>query len=389
MARRIAERNDLKLLELLEHLKAFLRPEIPDERNAAVLYTQALDVLGSCAHKGPEKGAYDAILWSNQAPSPEDLNTLTHFFEKHSEALDKGYQLLRDAAKRPECLFPSQADGAVAAGRGDMLKMATTCEVLRVRAIVQAHSGDARGASDTLASAMALARAVRTDPSLASEMIARSMEKMTADVLQQLPHLSTVALAGQLQDIEPEYVRRTNQHALLGAVHELVSTYLTAQNKLPSADPDKVGFNFGLPEAPTADDMKAFVDCTADIFPLLMRPYWEVRIETKALIDKYRLLPDEYVPYTRFILSGGWDRIGRSTAEAEARGIMLRMAVELERYRERKGAYPPALEALQGALWKDPFSGQSFVYQLQGAGFSLQTSGHPPGEQPVTWQAPQ
>ena len=80
-------------------------------------------------------------------------------------------------------------------------------------------------------------------------------------------------------------------------------------------------------------------------------------------------------------------QVKRAMVASEVRRAVLQVALEVERYRSRRGSYPQTLDALGVPLPLDPVTGGALEYRVEGDGILIQTSSAFRDREKTAWRS--
>ncbi|UCH34087.1 MAG: hypothetical protein JSV65_16270 [Armatimonadota bacterium] len=365
-------------------------PPVPDEENAAILYLQAFDTL--------ELPRDDDLLLSDLL-RPDVLDQRGDLRVQARQILARNaaaLRLLKQAAAKPRCRFPLDwhldpnqvvfpqfrdlracvrllaADAVIAAERGDADYAVASC---RAGVKMSEHVSREPLLIGFLTSVSVLATAVRSFPyvlerSSFDESTCRALFKDLADIecVDSLQKAMAVNACEALWSFEAARNQPGKIRELFGEASGIVdstfgralfSLYLSPGNLMRLREEfDYAGF------------LEAALHATAQPYRLGSH----ARLDAESRIERmprYFLIARTLGFVPTFAV--------RSRDEALARRNAMQVALALEAYHTKHGAYPDSLDALRSYpgwdLPKDPFSGKPFAYRRKGAGFVLYSWG--------------
>ena len=338
---------------LLDELRDFLLPPVLDEENAAILYAKALPLFDLPNPEGNAERAYNAII-EGKEPSSEGLALLRQWLASHAEAFAEGTRLLREGAKRPQCRFVPESEQGLGPDTSTVLQMQKACNLLSIQAFIGHLDGRSAEAGENVRAAWALARGGRTPPRIIYQMFGCALESIVFDSLLRDGIVDRLEVATFISQRDPSYGTEAWNRSLLGEVYGTSSVLLG-----PDGDPGQ------------ARELPVYIESIAEVLNLPASRYAEGQLQLKALARKYGKesqfdLPQGLIPMLY--------QVKRPMMTSEVRTAILQVAIEVERYRSRRGAYPQTLDALGVPLPVDPLTGGRFEYRLEGNQVLIQTS---------------
>ncbi len=383
LSRALHHGDEQAVRALLDRLRHLLLPPVPDERNAALLYLQALDTVKEIYPTGNERRSFDAIF-SGKDPGEGDLKTLREWFGRNADVLAKITPLLREAGERPECRFPTDAEWAMGAGMKVMVRMQMASQILVGQAALLRLDGDGAGAAESLRAALAMSRGMRSDPTLVSQMIASALEGVAFESAQREGSLGAPRIAAIVEALDPASIRGAFDRSLLGEVYGTVLEFQKWKAD-PAAVKDEA-LRAWVRGPLAAQDVSAYVDMISEFAAVFERPSAVGGAEIEALARKHGEAAPWYASLSKTQVNA-FPGVLRERASSEARVALLQTALELERYRAREGGYPAAFDALGVPPPRDPFTGQPFIYRREGGGFVLEIAGEVPKKERLVWRS--
>lgn len=382
LARALHSGDDSAARSIVERLRLLLSPPIPDDRNAAIPILKAVDFVGSLNPRGAESRAYLALL-TGKDPTDEEFAALRTWLSENATVGAGLTDLLLEAADRPQCRFPPDAERGMGMDGTLVPRLQRMAQFLLVQASIQGSDGKLEAAGENLRAALALSRAVHSDPSLLSQMAGCALDNVAWQTLQGGGLLAAPRVADTLAAMDPASLRESWNRAVLGeAVASAAS--LLAWKANPESAPDAQVREWAR-GAQGSSDVAAYVESLAEVHGLGGRPYPEIQAGLQGLAAKYGPTAPEYAALSRGMMPY-MPGILRAVGQSEARLAAIRAALELDAYRARRGAYPETLDAL-GTPPTDPLSGQRLVYRRDGTGFLLELPSDAPESQRVLWRS--
>jgi len=267
-------------------------------------------------------------------------------------------------------------------------------------ALVCGHEANYSEAVDDILAVLNLAGIVRDEPTLISQLSAMAIEAMACGAAK-----SALPAEGISSDLARKLVEYAGPTDLRGKFAS--SFFGEGIMELEAFDAIRTGL--------TADQLDAYDQLTgrpSALNDLLLRAYGSTfarpwlnmdeqtcadtiqRIAEIAGLPYYEALPRMHnmeeevgaLPRTRFlsrwvlrIVTPAFTRSTESQARVEAMRDLMRIGISVEQYHAIAGSFPTTLDAISpslgGSVPVDPFTGESYHYQLSGGSFLLYSVG--------------
>ncbi len=372
------------------HITEMAPPEVPTERNAAMLYEQAfalIDLLGENAT------TRIAALTEKPSLSPAELNEARTLVAQSVDAL----RLLREGAARPECRY--SVNYGIKPTSAILLphlpKMRLGVRLLGLSCEVQLSDGRPEAAAEDCVAALRLAKSARGEPILISQLVdiaANQLAQKRLAALLDRAELSPGTLAKFAAMPSETETRKRFQRTMQGdrcmgidtfqfILGKPSSTYAITGEE-PSFAKSTLFGAIGYIARPIfvadfvhyIDDMNRYVELAG--MPLRnAREGWkqkEAEIEADVRCSVFRR------PFSRLLIPALL-RAAESLECGIERDQIAALAVALRRFRMDRGQYPDALSALAPKYLPDVpadlFSGEPLKYRREGKGFLLYSVG--------------
>jgi len=357
---------------LLAELAKAVKPATPpDEKNAALLYKKAFDLLAAVKLDEKETALFMRDFDRNPL-APDEVEALRALVDKHKEA----FSLLRKAAAMPDCVFPINYEDGMAALLPHVAPTILATKYLRLESALCRMDGDTAGASGSTLAALALSRGIRNDSILISQLVGVVTQGIAAqDLMRAFDRDSPDAIA-LAAGLDPSSAREGLVRSLYTEITAAVGLFLHGDTSQMLGDDERRVFENPL----RLQDAAFYVDTMSKLIELSGRPYGEARAELEILERGYETAP-WYAYGTKLVLPA-LGRASRNIAQSESFFAKAKLAAALKNYRFQAGAYPASLEIL-GIPPRDPLTGEPFLYRREGAGFVLET----PGQPDFTWKS--
>jgi hypothetical protein len=366
-------------------------PEVPPERNAAVLYTQAFSLLDLMPKEFAKR--VGKFVGGKEPLNEAELAEARKLLEQAADAV----RLIREAAARPECRFPVKYDTQPVAGilLPHLAKLQSTSRLLELSCEVNLADGKADAAAEDCLAMLRVSRATWNEPLLITDLVelaglqlaATQMEK----VLDRSEPSASVLARFPSPPAEAE-VRERFQRAMRGERCFGIDAFQLILDK-PSMISQLAGETPPFGNRPLAwllvtlgrpviladfihylDDMDRYVEYAGT--PLRdARGRWTA-LAGEIAADRQRCFLSR--PISGMLLPAV-SRVAEAVEWGIARERVTHAGVALRRYRLEHGQYPDALDALVPQYLKappqDPFTRAGLVYRREGRGVVLYSIG--------------
>lgn len=363
--------------------------KVPSSENAAPLYESAFALLKSESVDGKTLEQSVADTAKEYAAQP-DLNATRAAFENAlvHPTFSQALELVEQATTRTQCNFNRQYDLGASLIVPHLNEMLAIGHILNAKALLLAHRGEPQQAYATLATALRMADALRTEPILISALIRNAQYKMA---LETLPALSAIAppddetaahLSALLDAVDPvaPFVRALDGERSLygewiyncfadGNIHDLLGLEQGGAwaGRFAKA---VLGYRPSLQL-----DHTFFLRNYARFADNASRPFWEIS-------PPPRMNPEDEFPWYAtlsrfFTINFNSSFLGIVHMQAQLR--VSRTGLALIRHKAARGSYPATLAGIDprflDELPIDPFTGQPLAYRPEDDGFVLYSLG--------------
>lgn len=373
------------------HLAEMAPPEVPPERNAAVLYEQAFAIMKMLPENTTRRMAE---LSEKKSPlQGADLEEGRVLVAQTADVL----RLLREGAARPECRYPIRYDTepTIATLLPELSHVRSGVRMLGLSFEVHLTDGRADAAAEDCLAAARLAKSARGEPFLISELVDIACNQLAQRQLEalldrsELPAETLARFAPMPSEAE---TRKRFQHTMqselcmgIDAFRHILSgrmdTWMLSDVKHPPLGGALLTALTWVFRPVLAGDFASYIDDMSLYVELAGRPYREAHAGWQTRADALVRNTGAH-PYSRAISRLLLPALSRAAGVFE-HGFeceqMAAIAVALRRYRMDCGQYPDALDALApkylAAVPADLFSGESLKYRKEGKGFLLYSVG--------------
>lgn len=370
-------------------------PLIPDQDNAALLYQRAFDQ--------PKMSRNDAMLvleFLRRSPAERkaQLPQMQAILAKSRVRLE----LVRQAASRPRCRFPADwgsspyETGLDWPPASPWIAMRQEARVLEADALVAAQVGETERAVNSCRAGIRMSRHAGEHPTTIGFLVGTAIEAITLKTLARVLQEADFG-AGQCKVLFDELegpdlgtsfrnVLRTDTYETLwafdlaekepGRAREIVVSCWEASNPGRAADVLAALYLSRAGRLVRLREEIAYADLVEHLFAIAAKPPAQGVRECVAASGRMEKLPSYYLITDAL----GYEfPIARAYYRAVGHRSALQVALALEAYHTRRGAYPDSLAALRDypgwELPNDLYSGKPFVYRGEGDGYLLYSWG--------------
>ena len=365
---------------------------VPDDQNAAVLYQDVFRIDFSSGRSAPSltdltKDEMKRAGRFSRQPTEEDARWLRSYLAERQRA--QCLRTLREASLRPRCVFPIRWEPGWPTRFIHYPHFRDAA--LALKANVEAYDEHMQNALGWHATILRMSSHVAQEPSALGALVIAHMRHISLGELRHtlrasdLPPGAADELDGVLRtlDMRWELARVLTCERASGLVSMDIA-YSDPHRYLASswgADVFALDKLHALPcilRPVRRADTLTYLRTMGEAISLADKPYHEAAARTAALETRVAGL----VPWLHAgTQTAMWSltEMGIRADEADADIAMCRLVLALKAIKREKGAYPPSLSDLQSSLnWTmpaDPFTGNAYVYKLQGDGFILYSLG--------------
>lgn len=343
---------------------------VPDSENAAPLYLKAIDQAA---------GIEDVSVDSYSKLGEEVRAAVT--------AASTALQLVHDAARRPHCVFDRNYEDPSNIAFLQVITFVKLSRILAARAALRSGDGDLDGAIEDLRALSHMARSLRPEPFLLSQIVRMSISGMGLEALEEiLPRCDSAA--DVLQRVELDIARGAIARGIQGE-----AGFGTEAMLRDSVDPAEYGGKTSplywtlRMRSVTGPYLKSeaatYLDFIRRFSEALKKSYPVAIAEAEKL--------EEEIQENAGLLLGAVVIQAASMVKREAalasRLALAPLAARCLDHRRQHGEYPKSVsEVASGADLIDPFSGKPFllIERLDG-GITLES----PGDGGGSWRLPE
>ena len=367
---------------------------VPDEENAAVLYQQVFQVqFGPGAYSsgrniGGLSSADQEVLFSYYREADRQLTEpIRELLTRPS--VQRDLEVLRRASQRPHCVFPVNWEDGVGAVFPHFTHLRQAARTLSMQTHLCASGGDIEEAMAWCEVSLRMSEHAASEPTLIAQLVAIAMQAISLEAFQR--HILPARIPPAAADRFERYLREIDMYESFtrAIVGERAMGFEALDRLYHGADlPYDWDYYLG-PELTRLYlsrlcrplhklDKMIYLDHMGKQIQISKLPARSAMPKLAALeTDLHKLRPWQGI--LTIMLYPRYARISEKRDEAMAQIGLCRIALMLKNYKQQRGHYPADLPQLRGTvdceLPEDPFTGQPFVYQLDGAGFELYSVG--------------
>ncbi len=317
-----------------------------------------------------------------------DLNELLRIPEaarRATEAASEALELVHRAARLPRCVFQLHYEKGISMEMGHLLSLRRLGRLLAARAVIRSGAEDPAGAAGDLRALFALARSLREEPVLVSQLVRIAIDTMALTALEVvLPRLESVPAA--LEAIEPDAARGAIAFALRGEIALCALRFLDDDvledidvivGPVEGAWILRLGW---LARPYLKADLARLLGLVQAYAQIAARPYQEAVPAWKTAASEV----DRQGGVLVRVYSLNCSRVLLDEAALASRVELARLAALFLEHRRKHGAYPGSLSELETKSPEDPFTGKSFALKLEEGAVVLSSE----GDGRIAWRLP-
>lgn len=386
-------KSSLKLRRAYSALEKDNRPMKPEEvipptlghtENAALLYESAWLRLKA-------EPAGDTDLLSHMADlateySQGDPNTATREEMERlmqRDIIKSALQAVEQGTQRAGCRFDINYEGDINMLLPHLSEMRSLARILAAQAHIQAQKGNAQGTWQSISTLLRFADALRTEPTLVSQLVRLAIIGLATGTVYHLPDIAlpdetqTGAINDLLTDLEdnsPVIHAFDGERILFGesifAGRDRAREQLGWENKSGGPVDIALGWTYRayrLCKPLVQTDHAHYLRITHEYAKMGQQPGLAHGPEVTRLMNgdmpKYLVISG--------LLAPAGDRVYQIHKRTVAHTRIMHVGLMLLRYRQDQGAFPASLSALNARIPLDPFSQKPLIYRTEGNGFIL------------------
>jgi hypothetical protein len=374
-------------------------PEVPDVQNAAVLYESAALLLKAqpspeADQSGDDRPGRQQDLLGYLGSQARAFTQETLDPNKHAEfrqllgqeVVTSALSVIEQGAQRPACRFDhSYSNGIPMNSYLADQRMLTS--IVGAKACLEAQAGRPEAAWDLVQVQMKMADGMRTEPLFMSQLTRMALIGQSCSTIQKLAGVTLpngrqydglMALLNTLDDIRPLVLAADGERLLCGEWLFTLPRKELYQELRQMLAPDywpeivhRARFFLVTFKPIFLGDHAAYLQLMRKQTQLLGETY---TLEGRDSLDReLTAVPRRYSLTQSLTPSLGRIRELHCRLAAEVR--VARTGLALLRYRETRGGFPEALEALRLKDTNDPFTGKPLLYRAEDKGFLLYSVG--------------
>jgi len=358
-------------------------PRVPDRDNAALIYQQALEVMGPVESRndGWDQKWEGWVSGKEPGFDPQEPK-LREFLRQQTPVLI----LLRQAAQKPGCYFDRSyaRPDPINLSVSELYHLRMAARLLSLDARVKAADGDLEAALVEVQAMFAMAQHVSSEPILISLLTSIAIERMAADTLEATlgtKPASPLELGSLHVDPAVSYARCLAQAFRMEEAFDLsMCCQMGVAWDLSMFDPGSTG---GIRGAASlyrvfllSEDVATLRQTMLKLHALAVQPYYRAKNDWQRLDKEVR---GESGGFLARSLLPALLKCAEAAAEGDARHRVVLVAVALCRYRAAHNRFPDKLEDLTpeflAAVPRDPFDGKPLKLKRTHGGLVIYSIG--------------
>ena len=359
--------------------------EVSDANNAALLYECAIQLLK--AQPAPENN----LLWylgdlsdtlikeSLDSDKPAELKQLIG-----QDAVTQALSIFEQGTRRDSCRFNLDYDDGINMQLNHLPQLRNLARIFCAKAYLEAEAGNPNTAWNMVPTHFKSADALRTEPSLISQLVRIQMIRLSCDTIKKLceiapPNVQQTSniqnLLNDLDDIRTLIYSIDAERLLFGEWVFNLPKYKLFNLNLHNNQQDDRGLIFrllyyGIILKPVfLADHAAYLRYMHEGARFAEQPYSpkEAEVLEKGLQKKRHILTNMLAP--------ALFRVKQIHYEMTSELRITQAGLALLQYKQTEDTFPATLEALKLQNTKDPFSDGLLLYKTKGQGFVLYSVG--------------
>lgn len=377
-------------------------PEIPDERNAAVLYSQIFELYDKLYEEHKEllqdirnfnfySSSFLEKMTSEQNDSARKLLLQPEFINLFS--------LVEKATGIPECRFPLNYGEGPDTLLPHLSKFRRLAELFALRTFLIAQQGNYDTAWQSFETSFAMGDALKSEPFVISQLVRFEVDKIAISTLNEI--FSEIKEEITFKDYKEliSYIDKKEKTlidswaaeiGLLGgyAYGDIFhGRYRRKENFIPFINDvsGTIGIRMFWKIYPNyfflpifKRDAAFYLDYKTNVHELFDNPFYIVQKQLREFDEEIER-QNKYIVGGFLSDSSLYPRIHQRQSEYMAHMDILKIACALGIYRKENGHYPDELEQLIPGILKElplaPFTGNNYLYRQENGGFIVYSTG--------------
>ncbi|MEN6370751.1 MAG: hypothetical protein ABFD64_01950 [Armatimonadota bacterium] len=367
---------------------------VSEDQNGALLYLDAYAVCFAAYRPPSEPLSLGELLGETSHPYAKPEIVEAHAREILAKC-DTAITYVKEAQKRPQCVFPVDWDKGIEAELPHIHKLRRMSEILAVKAVIDAKDNKLDKTIEDVILGIRISDSVSSEPTLISLFCRQSCIRKTLTGLRivlEEHHLSADqarSIYDELAkvDLQPQYKLAMQGERIIGSD---IFGKMRANGDIPFWVLDHAEVIPGRTKAEMNMLEKGLAGMTSYLW--LPMSYADQRIYNDQMDKQISMISLSYrdrvnqkpahepklISTSNIIMSG----ISRTTLVRDKTLADIGLAqatIAAMAYRDRFGSYPASMKDLKSRLgWKipdDPFSGKPFIYRQKKSGFVIYSIG--------------
>lgn len=382
-------------------MEEVIPPEIPDERNAAVVYARIFELYDKLyeEHKELFQDIRDYFLSSSsflEKMTSEQKALARKLLLKHPEFINL-FSMVEKATGMPECRFPLNYEDGPGTLVPHLSKFRGLAQLFALRTCLIAQQGDYDAALQSFETSLAMGDALKSEPFVISQLVRFSVDRIAISALEAIFSEGKEKINFKDYNELISYIDKKEKTLINSWASEIAfmggyaygdifhGRYRRRENFIPFINDvsGSVGIRMFWKAYPGyfflpifKRDAAFYLDCKTKVMQLFDKPFHIVQKQLREF--------DEEIERQRKYIVGGYihgpiSNIHQRQSEYMARMNTLKIVCALQIYKERTGRYPETLEQLvpdiQKELPPDPFTGKDYKYRQEDGGFVVYSAG--------------
>jgi hypothetical protein len=408
------EIKKLKEAGILTTVEELNLPEIPDEKNGALVYKEIFKLKDSLNEKYKELIDYSPhrSIHTRWEEVPEEKKKEVIEFILHNSEFAELYEML-EKASRMECRFSSdeEYENGVYQVTEELQQLRDCARDLADKARIEREYGDINKSLNASLVGLRISKSLANEPTIVHQLVRFALDDIALRELEEAinkeggnlelykafideiekertPHIIHLALKrGLVYSTLPffSHYRELGEKVFeLTEEQKQIETYPHGEDTLRQIKDQKqalknVYLKSGCrtPEEFFTKEEIFSLKTKAKVIPLTAKPYWQVSKELEEIDAKIENLQDKGLLSN--IFSSYYQRMYMSEAIYDARLGLAEIALANKIYKQKHEEYVDSLSQLTpdilSVLPLDPFTGEDYIYKKKDKGFIVYSLG--------------